>query len=191
MRATKLGMLGLTALGMIACGDLDARGGTLGALRSDARDVAAEDAEPQDDDAAAQPVQADVEIIDERTDRPTPELACPRSESTGPIGVAFGCDEVTVRTCKDLSNVVIELEDGSRYRVEGLSGHTSTFVAPDAQAILRVWVKAGSNASGEGPGYGERFEAPEGSCAPDGSVGPSDEDEEETEPEAPEHEVVV
>lgn len=32
--------------------------------------------------------------------------------------------------------------------------------------VVGVWVKAGENHSGDGPGYGERFDAPEGACTP-------------------------
>src|SRR5688572_6037618 len=36
------------------------------------------------------------------------DLSCPRGGNTGPIRVIFACDQITVITCKDLSNVVIE-----------------------------------------------------------------------------------
>jgi hypothetical protein len=89
----------------------------------------------------------------------------------GDVHVVFGCDEITVHTCKDLSNVVIELESGERVRFEGQSGHVNAFEPGDR--IIGVWVKSGANLSGDGPGYGERFDAPEGSCddPPEGGSG--------------------
>jgi hypothetical protein len=94
-------------------------------------------------------------------------LVCPRGGNTGPIRVEFYCGELIVVTCKDLSNVVLELEDGTRTRFEGLKGHQNRFVASAAQgSFVGVWVKAGNNKSGDGPGYGERFDAPAGACTP-------------------------
>jgi hypothetical protein len=95
----------------------------------------------------------------------------------GPVGeirVEFDCDAITIYSCKDLSNVVLEYENGQRERFEGLSGQRGTFAGMgdngDAR-IVRVWVKAGANFSGDGPGYGDRFEAPDGDC----DDGPPDE----------------
>lgn len=85
-------------------------------------------------------------------------LDCPRGGSTGPIAVRFECYEVHIVSCKELSNVVIELADGEHYKYDGLEGHYGTFGAGE-QEIVGVWVKAGSNASGDGPGYGERFDS--------------------------------
>jgi hypothetical protein len=82
------------------------------------------------------------------------------------IHVEFTCDSITVYTCKDLSNVVIETEDGERQRVEGLNGQVNSFSVPVGQTITGVWVKSGPNFSGDGPGYGERFDAPEQDCDP-------------------------
>jgi hypothetical protein len=99
------------------------------------------------------------------------DLDCPQGSSTTQIDVAFNCDEITVVSCKDLSNVVLELADGTHQKTEGLHGQTGTFGGTGDQAgeeIVGVWVKSGSNASGDGPGYGERFDAPEGGCDPVG-----------------------
>jgi hypothetical protein len=77
------------------------------------------------------------------------------------VHVEFECSSVTVYTCKDLSNLVIEFEDGTRQRFEGQKGHTNAFSGTGTFAgkrIVRVWVKAGANHSGDGPGYGERVE---------------------------------
>jgi hypothetical protein len=102
------------------------------------------------------------------------DLDCPRGGETAPIAVTFDCDEITVVSCKDLSNVVLELADGSHQRFQGLHGHQATFAGTGANqgdSIVGVWVKAGANHSGDGPGYGQRFDAPEGSCTP-GDAGP-------------------
>lgn len=92
-----------------------------------------------------------------------------RGGSTSSIEVVFDCDSITVHSCKDLSNVVIELADGSRQRFEGLSNQGGTFSGTGANQgsrIVGVWVKAGNNKSGDGPGYGERFDAPDQDCTP-------------------------
>lgn len=97
----------------------------------------------------------------------SPGLECPRGGPVGPVEVDFACTEVHVRACKELSNVVIELEGGARERFEDLEGHTGTFSGTGVNAglpVVRVWVKAGRNHSGDGPGYGERFEAEDGGC---------------------------
>jgi hypothetical protein len=103
--------------------------------------------------------------LDAGTDAAT-RLRCPRGGETGPIRVVFRCHDLTVLTCKDLSNVVLELGDGSHFKVEGLHGHENDFVAPDGHTIVGVWVKSGQNHSGDGPGYGQRFAAPTGTCSP-------------------------
>ena len=187
MRPTRLPVLCLPALLALACGDgsgidareADSRGG-------DSQHLAVTPANARAEQTAG--ASAEMEIIDERIP-PGTDLACPRGASVGPIRVQFDCDEVTVHTCKDVSNVVLELADGSRYKVEGLTGHLTTFVAPEAQAIRRVWVKAGSNHSGEGPGYGERFDAPASRCSPlPDSAAPAE--EEEAGPQT-EHELLI
>ncbi len=101
-------------------------------------------------------------------------LTCPKGGSTGPIRVVFACDAVTIESCKDLSNVVLEFEDGSRIRYEGLNGRSGTFSGSGELAgdrIVRVWVKAGANHSGDGPGYGQRFEASGNTCDAGGAGG--------------------
>ena len=81
--------------------------------------------------------------------------------------VQFGTDQygyksVLVTSTKDLSNVVIETSDGNRQKFEPLSGGSGTFKgtlsSTKNKRISRVWVKSGSNSSGDGAGYGERFE---------------------------------
>jgi len=91
------------------------------------------------------------------------EIAKGDGKGKGPISVIFEEDKIIVTSPKkDLSNVVIEFTDGTRERFEGLSGHRSQFSGTGkntGKIIVRAWIKAGSNASGDGPGYGERFES--------------------------------
>ena len=84
---------------------------------------------------------------------------------TGPklpqITVTFRADDVYVVSTKDLSNVVMEFSDGSRQKIEGLTSPTGYFRGTGGnynKSITKIWVKSGTNESGEGPGYGERFE---------------------------------
>ncbi|MGB5415917.1 MAG: hypothetical protein WBN01_14845, partial [Polyangiales bacterium] len=85
-------------------------------------------------------------------------LDCPRGGPTGPVAVHFDCTEVHVVSCKDLSNVVLAYDDGEHQKFDGLKGHYGTFGGGDRN-ITSVWVKAGNNGSGDGPGYGERFDS--------------------------------
>ncbi|RMG00177.1 MAG: VWA domain-containing protein [Planctomycetota bacterium] len=85
----------------------------------------------------------------------------PTAPNLPQITVTFKDREIYVTSTKDLSNVVIEYTDGSRQKFDGLSGTTGTFRGTGAYSnkkIKRCWVKSGANSSGEGPGYGERFE---------------------------------
>lgn len=98
------------------------------------------------------------------------DLECPQGGKVGKIEVAFECGRITTVSCKDLSNVVVEYEDGTRQKFDGLRGQRGVFAGSQAQAgqtIVRVWVKAGANHSGDGPGYGERFDAPAQDCSED------------------------
>jgi hypothetical protein len=101
-------------------------------------------------------------------------LTCEKRASVAALRVEFTCRSVTVYTCKDLSNLVIEFEDGTRQRFEGQSGHVNDFSGTGANAgkrIVRVWVKAGANHSGEGPGYGQRVETTVTECPPPPGAG--------------------
>jgi hypothetical protein len=85
----------------------------------------------------------------------------PSSPSKPQITVTFKSNSVSVTSTKDLSNVVLEFSGGNRQKFDGLSGTTGTFAGTGSNAskrINKVWVKSGTNDSGEGPGYGERFE---------------------------------
>lgn len=77
------------------------------------------------------------------------------------ITVTFRSNDVYVQSTKDLSNVVLQFSDGTTQKFDGLSGTTGTFRGTGGNSnkrIDRLWVKSGCNESGEGPGYGERFE---------------------------------
>jgi hypothetical protein len=71
---------------------------------------------------------------------------------------------VDVTSCKNLSNVVLRDCNGVNYKFDGLSGHSGTFCHPSGQPVVRVYVKSGCFQSGEGPGYGRRFNNPFDFC---------------------------
>lgn len=65
---------------------------------------------------------------------------------------------VTVRSTKDLSNVVVKYFDGTVQKFDGLTGLTGNFSGTGAGAgkcIIGVWIKSGCNQSTDGPGYGQ------------------------------------
>lgn len=64
----------------------------------------------------------------------------------GVIATSVGCE---------LSNVVV-LIDGEEIKYEDLSGHSLQLTGE----IEAVWIKAGPNFSGDGPGYGEKLTRP-------------------------------
>lgn len=106
----------------------------------------------------------------------------------GAITVAFDCTSVDVASSsKDLSNVVLRFDDGDQ-KFENLRGTSGTFSGTGAfegEAVTAAFVKAGSNASGEGPGYGERFDAPADSCAaPASNPAPAEDSEPDPAPAA-------
>lgn len=89
--------------------------------------------------------------------------AAPTSNFEPQIVVTFYGTSIDVVSTKDLSNVVLEFEDGVHQKFDGLSGYTGTFAGTGSNAgkfITNCWIKSGDNQSGEGPGYGERFENP-------------------------------
>lgn len=84
--------------------------------------------------------------------------------ATGPVYNHQNYNSVFVTSSKDLSNVVLGYEDGEHQKFDGLSGHSLTFEGTgehSGKEIVTVWVKSGCNNSGDGPGYGERFDRPE------------------------------
>jgi len=101
-----------------------------------------------------------------------PDIECPHGGKYGYIEVEFECNEVHVSSCKELSNIVLEFADGEHRKFEDLPGHCATLGVGDRE-IVGVWVKAGNNKSGDGPGYGERFDAPDDNCDGAGGEGGS------------------
>jgi hypothetical protein len=71
---------------------------------------------------------------------------------------------VSVTSCKNLSNVVLRDCNGVNYKFDGLHGKTGTFCHPSGLPVTRVYVKSGCFQSGEGPGYGRRFNNPFDVC---------------------------
>lgn len=84
------------------------------------------------------------------------------------ITVVFTDDGMgfTANSTKDLSNIIVELCDGSLHKHDGLTGHT--FVHNETQAIAGVWVKSGNNGipGNDPPGAGQRFDNPFAPCTP-------------------------
>lgn len=85
----------------------------------------------------------------------------PASGAVPHIDVTWKGTEIYVVSTKDLSNVVLKYDDGRTQKFEGLTGRTGAFKGTgwnSGKLIETCWIKSGSNASGDGPGYGERFE---------------------------------
>lgn len=88
------------------------------------------------------------------------------------VSVNFlNCASVDISSCKDLSNVVLVYTDCEWEKFDGLSSTSGTFSGTGTNAgkdISHVYVKSGCYKSGEGPGFGRRFDGPcvNNSCAP-------------------------
>ncbi len=86
----------------------------------------------------------------------------PASGAVPHIATTFKNTSIYTVSTKDLSNVVLEFSGGARQKFDNLNqGMTGTFAGTGSNSgkkITKCWIKSGSNASGEGPGYGERFE---------------------------------
>lgn len=89
--------------------------------------------------------------------------SCTQCDSENSV-VFVECDSIYVTSCKDLSNVVIGLDDCSTIKFDNLSSRSGSWVAPAGRSIIKVWVKSGCNGSGDGPGFGRAFNNPN-SCA--------------------------
>ena len=78
------------------------------------------------------------------------------------ISVFWDCTNpscVFVTSCKDLSNVVLRDCAGDDYKFEfNSSQDTATICHSSGLPISTVWVKSGCFLSGDGPGYGLRFD---------------------------------
>lgn len=88
------------------------------------------------------------------------------------VSVNFlNCASVDISSCKDLSNVVLVYTDCEWEKFDGLTSTAGSFSGTGTNAgknISHVYVKSGCYKSGEGPGFGRRFDGPcvNGNCAP-------------------------
>ncbi len=92
----------------------------------------------------------------------------PASAAPATITVEYDCAEATisVTSSKDISNIVYQV-DGTPTRIDDLSGHTYVVDLETLEGLETTWVKSGNNASGDGPGYGQRFDFDyDATCAP-------------------------
>lgn len=92
---------------------------------------------------------------------PTPTTTAPAPEScSDDLYVMFHSDtRFSVTSCKDISNVIVELCDGTMHKHELNAGRT--FDHEESQGVVGVWVKAGDNHNEDAsapPGAGERFD---------------------------------
>lgn len=104
---------------------------------------------------------------------------------TGWIDVTYDCETGSwvITSEKDISNVVVG-DDGVNVKTE-MEDDVTTWTVSDPDGTLdTIWVKAGNNRSGDGPGYGERFDLEAPDCDPDadGDGYPASEDCDDTDP---------
>ena len=80
-----------------------------------------------------------------------------------PILVEWNDDSTSVwiSAKKELSNVVLMDCLGVQYHYEEVDAQSGQFRHPAGLSITTVWVQSGNNHSGDGPGYGERFDNPD------------------------------
>lgn len=71
------------------------------------------------------------------------------------VDLDWSCELITVVSDKDISNIVVRI-DGVDTKIEFRDGVNSYEFS--AAGVTDVWVKAGKNKSGDGPGYGQHFE---------------------------------
>jgi hypothetical protein len=79
----------------------------------------------------------------------------------GQIRVEFRGPQVRVESSRDVSNVVLEYSGGARQKFENLDVRVVELKGTGQHAgktVVRAWVKSGANLSGDGPGYGQKFE---------------------------------
>lgn len=75
----------------------------------------------------------------------------------------YDCDSISVISCKNLSNVVLVYTDCTWEKFRNLCGNSGDFQgegANEGKEISHVYVKSGCYRSGEGPGFGRRFDSP-------------------------------
>lgn len=79
------------------------------------------------------------------------------------IQVEFQQTSVSIQSTRGISNAVLQYEDGQSQKFDELQGRNLTLAGTGRHAgkeIVRVWGKSAANLSGEGPGYGQRFDRP-------------------------------
>ncbi len=92
----------------------------------------------------------------------------PASAAPASVTVEYDCAEatITVTSSKDLSNIVYQV-DGTPTKVDDLTGTTYVVDLDTLEGLETTWVKSGNNHSGDGPGYGKRFDFDyDATCAP-------------------------
>jgi len=97
----------------------------------------------------------------ESTDLKAVAIAVGANSTSTPL---YEVTSVYVTSSRDLSNVVLQFEDGSHQKFEGLSSYSGTFQGVGQHAgkqITGVWIKSGCYSSGDGPGYGEYVARPD------------------------------
>jgi hypothetical protein len=84
----------------------------------------------------------------------------PETGSLPQITVEYRGNSVHITSTKDISNVVLELADGTFYRDESFTDGTPETTMTMGQTIVRTWVKSGTNAQfhENTNGYGELFD---------------------------------
>ncbi|MBI3465624.1 MAG: hypothetical protein HY000_21610 [Planctomycetes bacterium] len=85
------------------------------------------------------------------------------------MGAWFSADgtSVTVTSEKDLYNVVLEFADRSHQKFEGLTLQSGEFQGTcenTGKPVVGCWVKSGTHARGDGPGYGKHLGNPRLHC---------------------------
>lgn len=95
----------------------------------------------------------------------------PGGSSAAIVSVELDCDAggYVVTSSKDISNIVVRDGAGNDTRTEFDDAVVDSVV--DAESVTVIWVKSGANASGDGPGYGERFDVAPAECDPVDSDG--------------------
>lgn len=88
---------------------------------------------------------------------------CSGCESENTVTFFGGCQKIEVVSCKDLSNVVLVYDDCSWEKFDGLTQKSGTFSGTGSNSdklISHAYIKSGCHKSGEGPGFGRRFDGP-------------------------------
>lgn len=92
----------------------------------------------------------------------TAPAALAAGNSPAEVTVDHDCTSIDVVSSKDISNVVLQFDDGDTQRFEDLpERRTGTFAGTgddSGEVITTAWIKSGNNKSGDGPGYGARFD---------------------------------